>query len=281
MRIQIWLMTMNGKAASRAMKKGFSECEGSDSETDTTKSSKQHGNGVLHQSKLSSDQGNTLDLDLDDTLDPNHHLSILSSLIRRIAKQPDFLAGWPKQLELLVRGLEADATKDKILNSLDPDLRQLIETRQLRLETLRLCNRLKPSKARSCGRPGVYVYDPTSDCIGIYIGSALKISQRIPQHDMKLVALLKPKNMRKQKKSLSITTSGLERRLAISGWFLDNSIVPKREKTRSNWDTSSKCWKWTQCYCSERCFDIYFARTCRRDEKQNLIHGRGLTSQIQ
>jgi hypothetical protein len=79
---------------------GYSECEGSDSETDTTKSSKLHGNGVLHRSKLSSDKGNTLNLDLDDTLDPNHHLSILSSFIRRITKQPDFLAGWPKQLEL-------------------------------------------------------------------------------------------------------------------------------------------------------------------------------------
>jgi hypothetical protein len=178
--------------------------KGINSETDTPKDSNSHGSGVSPRLRVFSEMKDGTSAELNDKFDPDHHLSILSNLIRRTEKPPDFVNGLRYQYARIVKNFGVKAVEEQILGSLEKDLRHLIGTRRLDFETVKSCNK---SKAQSCVRPGVYIhviYDPAdSDYIGVYIGSALYIGPRIGMHirDFKAARNRKKKGKKKRRRN--------------------------------------------------------------------------------
>jgi hypothetical protein len=116
-------------------------------------------------------------------LDPNNHILILSNMIRQIDKAT-YSADEPryKCVEFLKK-IGTHTLEERILASIELDLRGLIEIRRLSFDTLYECQK---AKARRCHEPGVYVhvmYDLDDDnYVGLYVGSSLCISARIKEH---------------------------------------------------------------------------------------------------
>jgi hypothetical protein len=104
--------------------------KGIGSETDTPKDSNSHGNGVLPRLRVFSEMKDGTSAELNDNLDPDHHLSILSNLIRRTEKPPGFVNGSRYQYAQIIKNLGAKAIEEQILGSLEKDLRHLIGTRR-------------------------------------------------------------------------------------------------------------------------------------------------------
>jgi hypothetical protein len=132
-----------------------------------------------------------------DTLNPNHHLSVLRCLVQHM-KEPHFLRNWHKDYAKLAESKGAGGIETTIIQGLNKSLRPLVETGQLDLQSLRACNGLKPKHS---ARPGVYIHvmyhpkDPT--IVGIYIGQAMKMGARISDHEKDLEVV---KNLRKPRR---------------------------------------------------------------------------------
>jgi hypothetical protein len=156
--------------------------------------------------------------ELNDKFDPDHHLSILSNLIQRTEKPPDFVNGLRYQYARIVKNFGVKVVEEQILGSLEKDLRHLIGTRRLDFETVKSCNK---SKAQSCVRPGVYIhviYDPAdSDYIGVYIGSALYIGPRIRMHIRDFKAA---RNRKKKRRRNTLHIDFWSRRPGIRDFWL-------------------------------------------------------------
>lgn len=125
-----------------------------------------------------------------DPLGPDHYLSILDKLVRDIKKNPNFLEIFrgAYHYDIYVKDSKgAEAMKDRILKSLDPDLLQLIHTGKLRLRTPK---KLKKLKKPQRNQPGIYTHvicDPNDpDVIGIYVGSTMYLLRRSGEHKGRL-----------------------------------------------------------------------------------------------
>lgn len=116
------------------------------------------------------------------------HLSILNKLLQDISQTPTplQLSRGVTRYDVFVNNSGGTETiRDQVLASLDRDLLNLIETRELRPETLK---ELKVKKPGISNRPGIYVhiiYNPDDlNVVGIYVGSAKWLVARIKIHKM-------------------------------------------------------------------------------------------------
>lgn len=114
------------------------------------------------------------------------HVSIVNKLLQDISQTPTLLQlsrGVARYDVFVNNPGGTDAVRDQVSASLDSDLFNLIETRELRLETLK---ELKVKKPGISNRPGIYVhiiYNPDDlDDVGIYVRSAKLLAARIKIH---------------------------------------------------------------------------------------------------
>jgi hypothetical protein len=167
------------------------ECEDQESDSNIVEDcyqndhdeSKPSVNKTSPATKLFFDEDNKALADPIDELDPDNHLAILSNLLWNLEKPKDFMDKLLIKYQSFVKKLGAEVIKGQILQSLEEDVRKMIETGQLDVRTLKACN---TRMAQYCGYPGVYVhvmYNPNDPAdIGIYIGSALHVATRIKEH---------------------------------------------------------------------------------------------------
>jgi hypothetical protein len=88
--------------------------------------------------------------------DPDHHLSILDKLMQDIKKKANFLETSRRAYrDYLMNFRGAEVLKDRVLNSLDPELLELIETGKLCLSTMK---KLEMLKRLHEPRPGIYIH---------------------------------------------------------------------------------------------------------------------------
>ena len=170
------------------------------SETDTPEDSNSHGSGTSPRSTVIFKKNGTW-ADLNDSLDPDSHLSILSNLIRQLDEPPSSVNGSKYRYAQFAKKIGAKTIEEQILSSLEKDLRRLIKTGSLNFDTIKWCEK---SKARSCLRPSVYIhviYGPADlDYIGVYIESPLRIGPRMKDHIEDLDAAKKHKKKGKKLK---------------------------------------------------------------------------------
>ena len=114
------------------------------------------------------------------------HVSILNKLLQDISQTLTLLqlSRGVARYDVFVNYFGGtDAVQDQILASLNSDLSNLIETRKLRLETLK---ELKVKKPRISNRPGIYVHtiynSDDLDDVSIYVGSTTWLAARIKIH---------------------------------------------------------------------------------------------------
>jgi hypothetical protein len=130
------------------------------SETDISGDSNSHGSGASPRSRVLLEKKDGTLVDLNDNLDPDSHLSILSNLIRQVDEPQSSVNRSIYQYAKFAQKIGAKTVQEQILRRLGKDLQRLIETRSLNFDTIKSCEKFK---ARSSHRPSVYthvVYDP-------------------------------------------------------------------------------------------------------------------------
>jgi hypothetical protein len=154
--------------------------------------------------------------DLNDTLDPrfrldsNNQILVLSNVIRQMDKVA-YSADEPRyEYAEFLKKIGAQNLGERILASIEPDLRGFIETGRLSFDTVNQCQK---SKARTCHRARVYFHtisDPNDDnYVGLCVGSSFCIRARIKEHGGDLAAAKKRGSMpaRLSSKSRRLSTS--------------------------------------------------------------------------
>ncbi len=117
------------------------------------------------------------------TLDPDHHLNILSTLLNHLANPRGFTHRLCINYERFVKAYGPQNIRNEILQALDADIRELLDQRGANLESLKACTK---RDAKACDSAGAYMhvmYNPNdSDNTGVYIGTGNRISERIQKH---------------------------------------------------------------------------------------------------
>lgn len=125
------------------------------SETNISEDSNSHGSGASPGSRVLLEKKDGTLVDLNDNLDPDSHLSILSNLIRQVDEPQSFVNRSIYQYAKFAKNIGAKTVQEQILRSLEKDLRRLIETGRLNFDMIKSCEKFK---ARSRLRPGVYIH---------------------------------------------------------------------------------------------------------------------------
>jgi hypothetical protein len=119
-----------------------------------------------------------------DSLDPNSHLAILSSLLRGLGNPKAFFDEHLLKYDSFINGMGRETVQKAILEALEKDVQQLFDSVDVSLETFRRCD---TKKARVYKWAGVYlhvIYDSNKPHeLGFYVGSADNVANRIEGHE--------------------------------------------------------------------------------------------------